>query len=103
MGEWSIFELRKFVTPEVIFGLGARKVAGRCCKNLGARHALLVTDPGVIAAEWAADVAASLEEAGVTCSVYSGVTPNPRAGEVMAGAELYHTNECDIIVAVGGG
>jgi alcohol dehydrogenase len=103
MGQGSVFELRKFVTPEVIFGVDARKLAGRCCNNLGARHALIVTDPGVIAAGWLADIAASLEEASVAYSVYSGVTPNPRAEEVMVGADLYRSKGCDVIVAVGGG
>lgn len=103
MGQWSVFELRKFVTPEVIFGVDARKLAGRCCNNLGARHVLIVTDPGVIAAGWLADVAASLEEASVAYSVYSGVTANPRAEEVMVGAELYRSKGCDVIVAIGGG
>ena len=103
MREPYVFGLRKFVTPEVIFGVGARGLAGRCCKNLGARRAFLVTDPGVIAAGWADEVAHSLREAGVEFSVYSGVTPNPRAEEVMRGAELYSGKACDIIVAVGGG
>jgi alcohol dehydrogenase class IV len=97
------FELRKFVAPEFIFGLGARRLAGRYAKNFGARRVLVVTDPGVVAAGWAKDVTDSLEEAGLTYTVFSGVTPNPRAEEVMAGAELYQNEGCDVIVAVGGG
>jgi alcohol dehydrogenase class IV len=103
MREWSVVELRKFVTPEVIFGVGARRLAGRCCNNLGARHALVVSDPGVMTAGWTSEVAASLEEAEVAWSLYSGVSPNPRAEEVMVGAELYREKGCDVIVAVGGG
>jgi alcohol dehydrogenase class IV len=98
-----MFEPRKFVSPEIIFGVDARRLAGRCCQNLDARHALLVTDPGVVAAGWAADVAASLEQAGITCAVFSEVTSNPRAEEVMAGADRFRTLGCDVIVAVGGG
>ena len=40
----SLLELRKFVAPEFIFGLGARKLVGRYAKNCGARKVLLVTD-----------------------------------------------------------
>lgn len=97
------FELRKFVAPEFIFGLGARRLAGRYAKNFGARRVFVVTDPGVVAAGWAKDVTDSLEEAGLTYTVFSGVTSNPRAEEVMAGAELYQNEGCDVIVAVGGG
>lgn len=96
-------ELRKFVAPEMIFGIDARMSAGRCCRNFGAERALVVTDPGVIAAGWAADVVISLEKAGVAYSVYSDVSCNPRAEEVMTGAEFYEAEGCDVIVAVGGG
>ncbi len=103
MSEPAIPNLRKFVTPEIIFGIDARLLAGRCCANLGAKHALLVTDPGVIAAGWAQDVAHSLEEAGIEYSVYSNISVNPRAEEVMSGTELYWSRGCDVIVVVGGG
>lgn len=96
-------ELRKFVAPEFIFGFGARLLAGRYAKNFGARKVLVVTDPGVIAAGWTKDITDSLEEAGLAYMVFSGVTPNPRAEEVMAGAELYESEGCNVIVAVGGG
>lgn len=103
MSRHSILDLRKFVTPEVIFGVDARLLAGRCCANLAARNALLVTDSGVLAAGWAHDVALSLERTGIEYATFAGVSPNPRAEEVMAGAELYAARGCDVIVAVGGG
>jgi alcohol dehydrogenase len=96
-------ELRKFVAPEIVFGAGARQLACRYAKNFGAERVLLVTDPGVIAAGWAGEVERALEAAGVAHSVYSGVTPNPRAEEIMAGAEHYRQRGCDVIVAIGGG
>jgi len=95
--------LRKFVAPEVVFGPGARRLAGRYAKNFGSERTLLVTDPGVIAAGWTGEVERALEEAGVGCSIFSDISPNPRAGEIMAGAEHYHAHACDVIVAIGGG
>jgi alcohol dehydrogenase class IV len=99
----SEFELRKFVAPEFIFGLDARSLAGRYAKNLGASKVLLVTDPGVMAVGWTDDVLNCLHEAGLETAAYAAVTSNPKAKEVMAGAELYEREECDAIVAVGGG
>lgn len=96
-------ELRKFVAPEFIFGVGSRLQAGRYARNLGGRRVLVVTDPGVVKAGWTADVTGSLEEAGLECTVFSGVTSNPRAEEVMAGVEEYRQGECNAVVAVGGG
>lgn len=95
--------LRKFLAPEVVFGAGARRLAGRYVKNFGAGKVLLVTDQGVIAAGWADEVATALEQAGVPFSLFSGVSPNPRAEEMMAGAEHYRLHGCDVLVAVGGG
>jgi len=96
-------ELRKFVAPEFIFGLGALKLAGRYAKNFGATRILVVTDPGVMAAGWTEQVIANLELEGLPFVIYSGVTPNPRAEEVMAGAEVYKSAGCNLILAVGGG
>jgi alcohol dehydrogenase class IV len=102
-GRRGLHELRKFVAPEIVFGVGARQLAGRYARNLGAERVLLVTDPGVTAAGWAAEVERSLAEAGVARGVFAGVSPNPRAEEIMAGAEVYREQGCDVIVAVGGG
>lgn len=96
-------ELRKFVAPEYIFGVGARHLAGRYAKNLGARKVLVVSDPGVVAAGWTRDVTDSLEEAGLPYVLFTGVSSNPRAEEVMAGARLYGMEKCNALVAVGGG
>lgn len=99
----SLLELRKFVAPEFVFGGGAGKLAGRHAANLGARNVLLVTDPGVMAQSWFADIVGSLDEAGVRHVVFSDVSPNPRDTQVMAGAEVYRSSGCDAIIAVGGG
>jgi alcohol dehydrogenase class IV len=96
-------ELRKFVAPEIVFGIGARMMAGRYAANLGMKQALLVTDSNVIAAGWTADVEESLNKAGIQTHRFTGVSPNVRDSEVMAGAAVYTENLCDSLVAVGGG
>jgi alcohol dehydrogenase class IV len=96
-------ELRKFVVPEFIFGVGASNLAGRYARNLGARKVLVVTDQGVIEAGWTKQVTDSLEAENLRYVVFSNVTPNPRAQEVMAGAAIYQTEGCNVIVVVGGG
>lgn len=96
-------EMRKFVAPEFIYGVGARNLAGRYAKNLGARKVLVVTDPGVMAAGWTEQVVASLAAEGLSYHVFSQVTSNPKAEEVMSGAEIYRREACNLIVVVGGG
>jgi alcohol dehydrogenase len=97
------FELRKFVAPEFIFGVGARHLAGRYAKNLGGRKILVVSDPGVVAAGWTSDVTASLEAAALPFALFTGVTSNPKADEIMAGVAVYRSENCNAIIAVGGG
>lgn len=99
----SISPLRKFVSPEIIFGAGSRHSVGNYAATFGARKVLVVSDPGVQAAGWVGDVLASLDRQGIAHVLFTGVSPNPRAEEVMVGAELYRASGCDVIVAVGGG
>lgn len=98
-----MFELRKFVIPEFIFGVGARHKVGVYARNLNARKVLIVSDPGVIAAGWLRELQNDLDEAGVRHALFDQVTPNPRDHEVMAGVDLYRQAGCDVIVALGGG
>ena len=99
----EILELRKFLSPEFIFGAGARHLAGRYARNLGGQRILVVSDPGVVAAGWTRDVIDSLEEAGLTVVLFTGLTPNPKVDEIMAGVGVYRSERCNAIVAVGGG
>lgn len=96
-------ELRKFVAPEFIFGNDARLLAGRYARNFSGRNVFVVTDPGVMASGWLEDVTDSLNDGGLHYTTYSHVNPNPRVEDVMEGAEIYRAEECDVIVAVGGG
>ena len=97
------YQMRKFVAPEFIFGVGARRRVGFYARNMMARRVLIVSDDGVAQAGWLADVQADLREAGIEFVVFTGLSPNPRDHEVMAGAALYAREQCDVIVALGGG
>jgi PAS domain S-box-containing protein len=89
--------------PEVVYGNGAIQLAGRHASNVGATKVLIVTDPGVIDAGWSAKVEFSLRDANIAYARFSDVTPNPKDHEVMAGAAVYRQENCDLILAVGGG
>ena len=99
----ALYEMRKFVAPEFIFGVGARKRVAYYARNMMARRVFLVSDPGVIAAGWMQDVRDELTEAGIDSVLFKDVSPNPRDHEVMAGAALFARERCDVIVAVGAG
>lgn len=96
-------ELRKFLAPEIVFGAGARHLAGRYAKNFGAAKVLLVTDAGVRKTGLVDEILEDLLQAGVSAEIFSEVMPNPRAENVMAGADSFRTAGCSALVAVGGG
>jgi len=99
----DLLNLRKFVSPEVIFGSGARKLAGTYARQFSAGKVLVVTDPGVIRAGWLKDVEESLIESEIAYHIFSKVSPNPRSEEVMEGAAIYREQKCSIIISIGGG
>ena len=99
----DISNLRKFVSPEIIFGVGARKSVANYANTFGARKVLIVSDPGVAEAGWLKEVADLLSEADIEHVTFSDVSPNPRTQEVMKGAQIYQEHNCNVIVAVGGG
>jgi alcohol dehydrogenase class IV len=96
-------DLRKFVAPELLFGIGARHFAGRYAKNFGAKNVLLVTDPGVRKTGMVDEVCDDLQVAGIGYEIYSDIRPNPRVEHVMRGAEVFTREGCSALVAVGGG
>lgn len=99
----DLIKLRKFVAPEIIFGDGSRHLTGKYARQFGARKALIVSDPGVIKAGWLLDIQKSLESEGLPYVVFSDVSPNPRSYEAEAGARVFRSEGCNIIVSVGGG
>ncbi len=103
MGTDTILNLRKFLSPEIVYGEGAISLSGRHANNLGASKVLIVTDPGVQRAGWTDAVERSLIKSDIPYCVFKGVTENPKDHEVMDGASLYTQEDCDLIIAVGGG
>lgn len=96
-------QIRKFVNPEIVYGAGALELVGQYTRTYGARRVLVVSDPGVMAAGWTEQAITCVRESGAETVVFTAISANPRDHEVMAGADLYRSNGCDAIVAVGGG
>ena len=77
-----------FSLPTTVrFGVGVVKEAGECAKSLGATHAMIVADQGVIRAGLTRDVETSLQSAGVPYIYYDKIVPNPRDYHCAEGYE----------------
>jgi alcohol dehydrogenase len=87
----------------LIFGAGELSRLGEVVCEHGKR-ALLVTGGGSVKRSGVFDRAvASLKEAGIAVAECAGVEPNPRLASVLRGARTARENDCDVVVALGGG
>lgn len=93
----------KFHAPEIVFGEGSLVEAAHATARLGGVRPMLVTDPGLEAAGWADEMRRHLLDRGLSPTVWSDLTPNPKDYEVAAGHEVYRAAGCDVLVALGGG
>ncbi|SET52971.1 choline dehydrogenase [Salinibacillus kushneri] len=93
-----------FEIPTAIkHGIGAIKHVGEEVKNLGVTKALLVTDPGIYNAGVTKPIEKHLKEAGVEVVLFNKVEPNPPVRLIAEGSSLFKQENCDGLVAVGGG
>ena len=95
-----------YLVPSVNFmGAGCISLVGERCKILGGKKALIVTDKFLRNMEGGAVelTAKYLTEAGIEVSYYDGVEPNPKDTNVREGLEIFKSEDCDMIVTVGGG
>ncbi|MFN2104530.1 MAG: iron-containing alcohol dehydrogenase, partial [Candidatus Promineifilaceae bacterium] len=95
--------LLKFEIPEIIYGINSLSQIGQCAKRLGGERVLLVSDPGVIEAGWVDAAITFLNKENLKSIVYDNVVTNPRSFQVELGAQLYNAENCDVIIALGGG
>lgn len=99
----SILALRKFVVPEFVFGVGARKLVARYAQTLRIRKIFLASDVGVQKSGWSGEIEVILRQAGFDVVPFYQISPNPRDHEVMTGSKEFLDTHCDGIVAIGGG
>lgn len=67
------------------------------------KKAQIVTDRGLVQAGVVARVTEILDESHIAYSIYDGVEPNPPIRNVEACAVQYQSENCDFLLAIGGG
>ena len=73
------------------------------CKNLSINNPLLVTDNGLAQSDIVKNALSILKEGGVSAALYSNVVGNPTGANVNEGVDCYKKNNCDGVIAFGGG
>lgn len=73
------------------------------CKNLDIKKPLLVTDNGLAQSDIVKNTISILKEGGIFAALYSNVVGNPTGTNVSEGVDSYKKNNCDGVIAFGGG
>lgn len=91
------------IPTRVMFGKGMLNKLGD--QPMPGRRALIIISNGksTRANGYLARTEEQLHRAGVETFVFDGVAPNPSVGNVNAGAKVARDNDCDFLVALGGG
>lgn len=94
---------REFVMPGCIYtGWDALALAEEKLTGMG-KKALIVTDPMMLKLGNTERIEQMLTNNGIACSVYSDITGEPTDRMIEAGVKQYREEDCDFLIAVGGG
>ncbi len=96
-------ELRKFVVPEVVLGYDSSLLIGQYLKHFGTKKTMIVTDKEVSIQPWFHKIIEVISKADIQHIIFNDISCNPKDYESMLGAELFLAEDCDSIVAIGGG
>ena len=79
------------------------KDLGSACKKLNINKPLLVTDKGLAKSKIIEEAVTLLKKENLAVVVFSNVVGNPTGSNVEDGVEFYKKNNCDGVIAFGGG
>ena len=89
--------------PTLLEGPGAIKKLPEFIKGKGLKKVLIVTDKGLMGIHLLDSLFEEMEKAGVEYVVYDGTQPNPSIENIEDARQLYVDNNCQGVIAFGGG
>lgn len=89
--------------PTMFIGHGAVSQLCHSVGLMGCRRVLVVTDSGMVELGFAAQLQTKLESYGVDSTLFADVVPDPTYTEAQRGHMRYQQQQCDAVVALGGG
>lgn len=89
--------------PKTLEGAGCIKQLPDLIKQQGFSKVLIVTDSMLMQLGLLNNLLDAMKDAGVEYVIYDGVQPNPTDRNVNEGLKLYKENNCQALVAFGGG
>ena len=89
--------------PTLLEGPGAIRKLPEFIKSKGLNKVLIVTDKGLMGIHLLDSLFEELDKAGVEYVVYDGTQPNPSIENIEDARALYVDNNCQGVIAFGGG
>ncbi len=89
--------------PELLKGPGAIKDLPALVKSKGVSNVLIVTDKGLMSLNLLDSLFENLDKQNIKYTVYDGVQPNPSIENIEEARRIYLKNNCEGIIAFGGG
>ena len=89
--------------PTLLEGPGAIRKLPEFIKSKGLSKVLVVTDKGLMGIHLLDSLFEELDKAGVEYVVYDGTQPNPSIENIEDARQLYVDNNCQGVIAFGGG
>lgn len=87
----------------MVCGAGSIARLGELAAELGMRRALVVTDPGIVAAGHVDRGLAALAKANIETHLFDGAHENPTTDNIEVGLEIARRCQPDLLVGLGGG
>lgn len=95
---------RTFLIPPVLItGSGSSEKVGEEIRKLGLKKGLVVTDEVISKLGLLESIKEVLSENKIEFAVYDKISTEPTVDFVMEGLSAYKENECEFLLAVGGG
>jgi alcohol dehydrogenase len=87
----------------IVFGPGKIYSFGELAGELGARRALVVSDPGIVAAGHTQRALDALAKANIAAHVFSDFHENPTTDDIDRGVKLAKRHDPELLIGLGGG
>lgn len=88
---------------KVVFKLGSSESVGKELSAFKSNKAMICTDKGIRTAGLLENILACLEDSDIKFDIFDEVVPNPKIETIQKGFDFFKKEECDSIIAIGGG
>lgn len=99
----AVIKMVPLPDPVMISGFGVRDQMGSICQKFGFQRVLLITDQTVFSLSLHEKMTESLENAGISYTVFSEISSEPNLSILEKGRKALADASADAIIALGGG